>query len=460
MKTEEVAANEFNFGALRSIEVSELLSTESRFLIALATSMGSPLHVILPQQFERNISCMQKLLQAHEVRHRIMFAKKANKAAAFIAICSKTGIGVDAASAEEISATLSNGVTGPNIVVTGPEKSDRVLRLAILHESTVSVDSISELNRIRVASRIIGKPAHILLRLRPSSESKSRFGWENEEIAKTIQDLSPKDDSVALCGLSFHLSGYDLKERADVALEALALLRIARDRGFANARVLDIGGGLPVRYLASDLDHVTLNGEAFHGGHSFADFYPYGTTIDWREGIDAILSYRKTEDGRVGDLCRQYEIELWVEPGRALLDQCGFTLFRIQGVKRRSYSILTVEGTSFSLSEQWFNSEYLPDPVVLSERTSKQVSNGRPEEYCVGGSTCLENDMLSWLKRRSTQPLTVGDWLAYLNTAGYQMDSNESHFHELGLPQKVAVFKTSKGWSWCADSMYQDRMFE
>jgi len=33
----------------------------------------------------------------------------------------------------------------------------------------------------------------------------------------------------------------------------------------------------------------------------------------------------------------------------------------------------------------------------------------------------------------------VGDLLVYLNTAGYQMDSNESPFHELPLPPKVVV---------------------
>ena len=33
----------------------------------------------------------------------------------------------------------------------------------------------------------------------------------------------------------------------------------------------------------------------------------------------------------------------------------------------------------------------------------------------------------------------AGDALVYLNTAGYQMDSNESPFHELPLPRKVAL---------------------
>ncbi|CAM5487428.1 hypothetical protein SGRIM128S_07488 [Streptomyces griseomycini] len=49
-----------------------------------------------------------------------------------------------------------------------------------------------------------------------------------------------------------------------------------------------------------------------------------------------------------------------VEPGRALLDQAGCTVFRVQGVEERDgYAILTVDGSSLSLSEQWFESEFL-----------------------------------------------------------------------------------------------------
>jgi diaminopimelate decarboxylase len=32
-----------------------------------------------------------------------------------------------------------------------------------------------------------------------------------------------------------------------------------------------------------------------------------------------------------------------------------------------------------------------------------------------------------------------GDLLVYVNTAGYQMDSNESAFHDLPLPPKIVV---------------------
>jgi diaminopimelate decarboxylase len=47
--------------------------------------------------------------------------------------------------------------------------------------------------------------------------------------------------------------------------------------------------------------------------------------------------------------------------------------------------------------------------------------------------------MVSWRKLRLPRRPVPGDLLVYLNTAGYQMDSNESPFHDLPLPHKAVV---------------------
>ena len=58
---------------------------------------------------------------------------------------------------------------------------------------------------------------------------------------------------------------------------------------------------------------------------------------------------------------------------------------------------------------------------------------------CIGGASCLDSDMVTWRKIVFPQRPAAGDLLVYLNTAGYQMDSNESPFHDLPLPAKVVV---------------------
>ncbi|MCZ1004352.1 hypothetical protein O1M63_50905 [Streptomyces mirabilis] len=135
-------------------------------------------------------------------------------------------------------------------------------------------------------------------------------------------------------------------------------------------------------------------------------------------------------------------VVLLLEPGRALLDKAGASVFRIQGVKERDgYRLLTVDGTSLSLSEQWFNSEYLPEPHLLSLGTVAPVGT---YPAAVGAATCLESDMLTWRKIPFPRRPRAGDLLVYPNTAGYQMDSNESPFHDLPLPPKVVIDRTER----------------
>lgn len=62
-----------------------------------------------------------------------------------------------------------------------------------------------------------------------------------------------------------------------------------------------------------------------------------------------------------------------------------------------------------------------------------------PVRACVGGASCLEYDMLTWRKVALPRQPRRGDLLIYPNTAGYQMDKNESEFHQRPLPPKIVV---------------------
>src|SRR5690606_6627583 len=115
--------------------------------------------------------------------------------------------------------------------------------------------------------------------------------------------------------------------------------------------------------------------------------------------------------------------------------------------------LLTVDGTSLSLSEQWFGSEYLPDPLLWPRRPGTDSGAGAPTPTSVGAASCLESDMLSWRRIPLPRPAEAGDLLVYPNTAGYQMDSNESGFHELPLPPKVVLHETDGGrMRWALDA--------
>ncbi|MER8231336.1 alanine racemase [Streptomyces sp. NPDC094049] len=414
----------------------------------LAYALGGPFHILLPDAFTANLTAMRSVLADTGVNGFVYFAKKANKAAVFVERAAAGGAGVDVASAAELREALGHGVRGEHLMVTGPAKDHVLLRLAVTHGATVAVDSPDELDRV-VALATTGRagPARVLLRVLPESRPHSRFGLDDLELAIALKRCAEAGDAIRMDGFSFHLSGYALQPRADLAARLIGLCRTARSQGLAAGRI-SLGGGLPVSYTDADSWNTflgTQNPGHYHARKTFGtgDFYPYHSPLAGAHALAALLATRpEGADRGLADLARDAGVELLVEPGRALLDRAGATVFRVQGVKDRDgYRIVTVDGTSLSLSEQWFGSEYLPDPLLVPT-----VPGPVPGVYpaSVGAATCLESDMLTWRKIAFPHPPRPGDLLLYPNTAGYQMDSNESPFHDLPLPPKVVVDRTDR----------------
>lgn len=410
----------------------------------LAYAFGGPFHFLLPDAFTANLVALQDALAAARVDGFVYYAKKANKAAVFVERSATGGAGVDVSSAAELREALGHGVRGEHLMVTGPAKGQDLLRLAMTHGATIAVDALDELDQV-IALALTGRvrPARVLLRILPPSQPDSRFGMSEGELGIALERCAEAGDAIRLEGFSFHLSGYALQPRADLAARMVDLCRTARRQGMEAGRI-SIGGGLPISYTDADSWQTFLATQRpahYHAGKAFTvgDFYPYHSPVAGAHALAALLATRpENTDGVLADLIRNNGIELLLEPGRALLDQAGATVFRIQGVKDRDgHQLLTVDGTSLSLSEQWFNSEYLPDPLLMPQDHPPAAAGLFPAS--VGAATCLESDMLTWRKVAFPHRPRAGDLLLYPNTAGYQMDSNESSFHDLPLPPKVVI---------------------
>ncbi|MCZ4279543.1 alanine racemase [Kiloniella laminariae] len=443
---------------------------QTPLLQSLKSGFGGPVHLLFPRIFRETAQDYINLLESFSLKHQIFFAKKANKAACFVQECARLGIGIDTASIEELVAALKGGVSPHLIGITGPAKNDRLLILALQQGCLLAIDALDELQRAASFARQLARPLRCLIRLRPDDQKKSRFGFSTDELPELwhqIDQLNQPQETIRMEGLSFHLSGYNTAERAAMAFTAISLLSELSPR-FPYSRRINIGGGLPLSYASASAwqdFQASQSPDDFHGGKQFGGgFYPYHCETP---GLDALRNILQTPNpagkGDLASLLRAQDMELMLEPGRALLDQSGVTLFSVQGVKERKpeaskdgYSIITVDGTSFSLSEQWFDSEFLPDPRLLSSRKADCASTLPAPLFraAIGGVSCLDSDMLSWRKIVFPRRPEVGDLLCYLNTAGYQMDSNESEFHGLPLPQKICLFLRNGVPAWCRDTDY------
>ncbi|WP_437113689.1 Y4yA family PLP-dependent enzyme [Streptomyces violaceusniger] len=428
----------------------------SGLLHELSYAFGGPFHFLLPSRFDANLAAFRTVLQETGVEGRVYYAKKANKAAVWTERCAQHQAGVDVASVGELRDALGGGVRGENIVVTGPAKSADLLRLAVHQSCLIAVDSLDELDLL-VTLEFTGaaRPARILLRCLPPDQPYSRFGLAPEALETALDRCVRAGDAVRMEGFSFHLSGYAPQPRTDLATRLVEMCLRARRTGLQADRI-SIGGGFAVDYAAAEHWQAFLGQqrpEHYHANKTFrsGDFYPYHSPVAGAEALRAIVTAVPDGGGRpLAELLKETGTLLMMEPGRALLAGAGATVFGVQGVKHRDgYCIVTADGTSLSLSEQWFNSEYLPDPLLVTAQGIP--GRGRTHPAAVGGASCLESDMLTWRKVPLPALPRVGDLLVYPNTAGYQMDSNESSFHDLPLPPKVVIDRLGGRPRWRLD---------
>lgn len=431
--------------------IAGYLAEDKARLFDLVRALGSPLHVLFPQIFLENAEQFQSVLRADAPPASLLYwAVKCNKSDCFLEAAALSGIRAEASSLHELRAALGHGIPGERISVSGPAKTDRYLLLALQHGCAIGVDSLYEIDAlIRLAARPGLPPARLLLRVTGVRDRFSRFGIRFDDLPAAYDRLWPVRDRLRLDGFAFHIDGDSLIERKQAIDRVLGEMARARARGFQPA-LLDIGGGFRISYLPEAIwQRVQADDMAvpFLAGKWKRAYDPYHVPAPKAESLQALLA-----DGVAEDLRRE-GLALVAEPGRALVDQAGITVMRVAGAKPASNGewLVEVDANSYHLGEQWWDAEHYSDPIHLTEGEP-----GDPGEFTggVAGNTCIERDIISAHTIRFARPPRAGDLLVYLNTAAYLMDQNESAFHRIPVPSRIAVFQNGGRWHWTRDGEF------
>ncbi|WP_063791460.1 alanine racemase [Streptomyces torulosus] len=439
-------------------EVRALLEPPgSSLLHELGHGLGGPYHVLFPRRFDANAAAFRAAFASAGVDGRVYYAKKANKASVFVERAAVAGLGVDVASHGELREALAAGVRGTDLVITGPAKDDHLLRVSVLHGALIAVDALDELDRVLALARELGRTAQVLLRLLPPGQPHSRFGLDDTETATALGRC--RSEHVDMAGFSFHLSGYDIQERADLAARSVRLCAHARTLGLRADRV-SVGGGFAVDYVGADdwrRFHESTRPEHFHRHKTFSGYYPYHSPVAGADALAALLaSTPADETSSLADLVRQAGVTLLVEPGRALLDQCGLTLARVLDVRRAGADSgdllvrLGMNAGDVSLEEHGV----LVDPVLVPRPGAHADADEGPVGVYLAGNLCLEADLITRRKVHLPRPPSVGDLLAFANTAGYAMDFHAHRAQRQPLARTVAVTRERDSWRWRLDEEY------
>ncbi|MFJ9034221.1 Y4yA family PLP-dependent enzyme [Streptomyces sp. NPDC102274] len=471
------------------------LLDDGTFLHSLVDALGSPLNVLLPERMAENAHRFQAVYREHHLAGRVYFAHKANQSSALVrrlAAEDPAAIGVDVASLGELRHALGCGFTPDRIMATGPKDPD-FLWLAARVGATVNLDSRGELEQL---AELVRKYAlarvDVLLRLSGFESAggpeepgvrllsrRSRFGSPAGEVGELLSAVERHRDAVELAGVAYHLDTTGLAEKVRALERCVMVMDECRARGLA-PRVVDIGGGFGVGYVtdAAEWDsYTTALTEAVLGtrpaltwrGHGYglrneggtvrgsAALYPAYRPTAGPGYLDELLSSPAPTLGRPSStLLLEHLYDLYAEPGRALVDQCGLSLARVLDVRRtgegaEEYLVrLGMNAGDMSLEEHGV----LVDPILLPRFAAGSDSGEGPVGVYLVGNLCLEADLITRRKVFLPRLPRVGDLLAFANTAGYAMDFQAHRAQRQPVARTVAVVPEGGSWHWCLDEEY------
>jgi len=448
-------------------------------LFELVNGFGSPLNLLFPELILENKTKFLKVFKKHQILGKVYFAHKTNQSSSLVRqLAMESDSYIDVASVGELKHALQSGFTGKQIGATGP-KTDAFLLLCIQHDVLVSVDNQQELDLIATIAKNLGKTTKITIRLNgfTSENAKvitktSRFGIPLSEIGIVLQQVS-QAKALELVGFAFHLDSTAIKERV-IAIETLIkLVDQAQELGL-NPHLINIGGGYKVSYLENQKQWDTYTSaikEAVLGqresftwnGYSFGlwsenrklkgtlNTYQFFDQQNSDKYLDEILSQPSSFSTQtLGEVLRDRMLEVMIEPGRSLADQCGITIGKVMFVKQSAQgeNLLGLEMNRADVA--FLEHEVFVDPLLVSN-----TDNQQPFSAYITGNLCLEGDFIFIRKINFPHTPRPGDVLIFANTAGYYSDFSAHSAIKQPRASKVAITQKNNRLYWSQDSLYK-----
>jgi ornithine decarboxylase len=330
-------------------------------------------------------------------RVRPHYAVKANPDRRVLKVLIQEGAGFEIASIAELDLLLGLGVPPAEVFYSNPVKSrESIAYAAQKGVEWFVVDSVDELRRVhevkpdakqylRIAAPNIGSDWPL----------SGKFGAGVGD-AREIVALAAKL-GVDLAGVTFHVGSQCRNpENWRVALEKARSLFDAMARAGLKPRLLNIGGGFPVRHM-KPIPAIEVIGEVVN------------------EGLKAFPE----------------EVQVIAEPGRYVVSDAGYFVCRVLGTATRA-------------GKRWmhWDAGLFGGVIETTEGLKYRIRTDRsgPDiPWTVGGPTC---DSVDIVLRDEPLPsdLQEGDFI-YIRNAGAYTTAYASQFNGFPLPE-VRVFES------------------
>ncbi|AYF75351.1 decarboxylase [Nocardia yunnanensis] len=457
--------------------VAEFVATPGAVEAAVA-EFGSPAHLVFPQVFAENLARLRGQLAARVAEFRICYAHKVNQSRAFVVAAHAAGVGIDVASRAELDSATAAGFTPDRIEVTGP-KGEALLRELVGTGVTINVDNLWELERV-AALAPPGRPVPVLVRVSGFAGTPvSRFGVPLHRVDAALTLLAGARERIDFRGFAFHLDSGEPAERVRAVESCLVLTERAYAAGLSPS-VLNIGGGFRqvftadatafdayVHALRESLlgrgEPMTWGGNTFgfqleNGAvHGTPVFHKYANTVDAERMLAELLDTGLDSHGgrALAQVASENLLQVWLEPGKALVDHAGITVARVEFVKETAdgSTVVNVDLSRDTVTPA--DQEVMVDPILVPAAAPVAGANRGAVGVFVAGRLCLERDLITnhkvWLPRCPVP----GDLIVFPNTGAYHMDLSAARASMHALPPKVAVTQRSGTFRVCRDGDYR-----
>lgn len=359
----------------------------------LAEQFGTPLYVYSRATLERHWHAFNNAFDEHP--HLVCFAVKSNPNIAILNVMAKLGSGFDIVSQGELERVLAAGGDAGKVVFSGVAKSRQEIARALeVNIRCFNVESEAELLRINQVAGEMGKIAPISLRVNPDVDAhthpyistglkENKFGVSAEQ-AREVYKVAATLPNIKIIGMDCHIGSQltELQPFLDAVDRLIVLMEQLKQDGIL-LKHLDLGGGLGVTYTDETPPHPTEYAKAL-----------------W-EKLSAFS-----------------ELEIIVEPGRAITANAGILVTKVEYLKSN-------ESRNFAIVDAGMNDMIRPAlyqaymNILEIDRTLAR----KEKMYDVVGPICETSDFLG--KQRKLA-IAEGDYLAQRSAGAYgaSMSSN------------------------------------
>jgi ornithine decarboxylase len=366
--------------------------TWNKVLNYIALSDDEPPYLLMDKKIVQDkVSIIGKNIR----NSRVFYAVKANPDIEVIKLVNPLGVGFEIASEGELQLLASINVEPERIITSNPVKTFKFLEQAVEYGVRYySYDSFAEVDKL--ARYAPGCNVYVRLTV-PNEGSEwplsKKFGVEMEDAIDLF--VYAKDKGLNPVGITFHVGSqcnnvYNWNSAVDKARE---LWDMAEQKGI-KLSMLNIGGGYPIRYTKNVVNIETIE-----------------------KKVDKVIFQKFPKD-----------IEIFIEPGRAMVGDAGVFVSTVIGKTKRG-------------DENWLHIDVgvfngLMESVGGIKYTYVVGSRNDPMTWTIAGPSCDSFDVID--REVELPEPEIGNRILILSSGAYTI-SYASEFNGFSIPKTILI---------------------